>query len=76
MKKILLIWSTLIVASCSCHANDDNIPTISQQKELKLKEEYIKDHENDIIFGMLPETFTQDEVNEMLKCKPLKGNEL
>jgi len=73
-KTLLITLSVLLLTACNGHAiqMSEEEMALEQARELELHEEYDRFQAN-VTFGTLPESYTQEQVKEMLKQKPLQG---
>lgn len=73
-KAILTTLTVLLLTACSGHAIQMSEADMAkeQQRELELHDEYDR-FQADVTFGTLPDSYTPEQVKEMLKQKPLQG---
>ena len=73
-KTLLITLSVLLLTACNGHAiqMSEEEMALEQARELELHDEYDRFQAN-VTFGTLPESYTEEQVKEMLKQKPLQG---
>lgn len=69
----IVILSLTINNSYATKTLSEKEIALEQAKELKYKDEYFKFHQQSFDYGILKQSYTKQELDEMLKNKPLQG---